>query len=87
MNKKQREKQRRNRNNSCAPKVSISVEEYSRLVYESARNDIVRHLLMAEYSAYADTNALRIVMGLRQVTTHPCAVRTAVGFREAASDE
>lgn len=62
-----------NRENPCSPircdgHVTIPVEEYQRLVYESARNDIVRHLLMAEKTDYIDTNSIRITMGISPIT-------------------
>lgn len=44
--------------------VVVPLDEYRHLVYEEARNDIVRHLLMAEKTAYTDTTALRIALGI-----------------------
>lgn len=48
--------------------VSVSVEEYQRLVYESARNDIVRHLLLAEKTDYIDITSIRIAMGISPIS-------------------
>ncbi|MBQ8507988.1 MAG: hypothetical protein IJ466_11245 [Clostridia bacterium] len=58
------------RDNHCNPSdglVAISVDEFRHLVYEEARSDIVKHLLMAEKSAYIDSNAIRIVMGFKPI--------------------
>lgn len=60
------------RDNHCNPLdglVAISVDEFRHLVYEEARNDIVKHLLMAEKSAYIDSNAIRIAMGFKPIVT------------------
>lgn len=47
--------------------VAVPVEEYKELVYEQARNDIVKHLLMAEKTAYIDSNAIRITLGFSPI--------------------
>lgn len=47
--------------------VVIPLAEYRRLVYEGARNDIVRRLLMNEETSYIDTTTLRIAMGLKPI--------------------
>ena len=47
--------------------VVLPVDEFRHLVYEEARNDIVKHLLMAEKTAYIDTTAIRIALGIGSV--------------------
>lgn len=57
--------------------VVVPLDEYRHLVYEEARSDIVRHLLMNEESSYIDTNALRIAMGLKPVAHYrPAIIKT-----------
>lgn len=47
--------------------VVVPIDEFRHLVYEEARNDIVKHLLMAEKTAYIDSNAIRIAMGFSPI--------------------
>lgn len=47
--------------------VVVPLDEFRNLVYEEARNDIVRHLLLNEKTAYIDTNTIRIAMGLNPI--------------------
>lgn len=58
------------RDTRCNPLESLVVvplDEYRHLVYEEARNDIVKHLLMAEKTNYIDSNAIRIALGFSPI--------------------